>query len=40
MTIYDYAIDLKPGFIPRNCKPYSLSPCHEKAMNNFIDENL
>ena len=37
---YDHAIELKPGFIPRNCKPYPLSPRHEKAMNDFIDENL
>ena len=37
---YDHAIELKPGFIPRNYKPYPLSPRHEKAMNDFIDENL
>ena len=37
---YDHAIELKPGFIPRNCKPYPLSPHHEKAMNDFIDKNL
>ena len=37
---YDHAIELKPSFIPHNCKPYPLSPRHEKAMNDFIDENL
>ena len=37
---YDHAIDLKPSFTLRNCKPYPLSPHHEKAMNDFIDENL
>ena len=28
------------GFIPYNCKSYSLSLYHEKVINNFIDENL
>ena len=37
---YNHVIDFKPGFIPRNCKPYPLSLCHKKAMNDFINENL
>ena len=31
---------MKPDFTPRNCKLYPLSPSEEKAMNEFIDENL
>ena len=37
---YNHAIELKSSFILRNCKPYSLSPCHKKAMNDFVNENL
>ncbi|GJE98040.1 polyprotein, partial [Phanerochaete sordida] len=37
---YDHAIDLKPDFVPRDCKIYPLSPVEEKSMNEFIDENL
>ena len=37
---YDHAIDLKPDFIPRNCKVYPLSQKEEAAMNEFINDNL
>ena len=37
---YDHAINLKPDFVPRNCKVYSLSPKETELMNEFIDENL
>ena len=37
---YNHAIELKPSFIFCNCKPYPLFPCHKKAMNDFINENL
>lgn len=37
---YDHPIDLKPDFIPRNCKVYPLTPKEEQAMNTFLDENL
>lgn len=37
---FDHAINLKPDFIPKNCKVYPLSPKEEQAMNEFIDENL
>ncbi|THH21307.1 hypothetical protein EUX98_g8414 [Antrodiella citrinella] len=36
---YDHAIDLKPEFIPRNCKIYPMSPKELEALNEFIDEN-
>lgn len=37
---YDHPIDLKPDFIPQNCKVYPLTPKEEQAMNTFLDENL
>ena len=37
---YDHAINLKPDFVPRNCKVYPLSPKETELMNEFIDENL
>lgn len=37
---YGHAIDLKPDFVPRNCKVYPLSPKEQEAMDTFIDENL
>lgn len=37
---YDHAIDLKPDFLPKDCKVYPLSPLEEEKMNEFIDENL
>ena len=37
---YDHAIDLKPDFVPKNCKVYPLSPKEQTLMDEFIDENL
>ena len=37
---YDHAIDLKPDFLPKNCKVYPLSPKEQAAMDEFIDDNL
>ena len=37
---YDHAINLKPDFIPKRFKPYSLPVHHQKALNDFIEENL
>lgn len=37
---YDHAIDLKPDFVPRNCKIYPLSPKEQLAMDEFLEENL
>ena len=37
---WDHAIDLKPGFVPKDFKAYQLSPREEQAVNEFIDENL
>lgn len=37
---YDHAIDLKPDFIPKNCKVYPLSPKEQTLMDEFIDDNL
>ncbi|GBE87619.1 hypothetical protein SCP_1102960 [Sparassis crispa] len=37
---WDHAIDLKPDFIPRNCKVYPLSLKEQGAMDDFLEENL
>lgn len=37
---YDHAIDLKPDFIPRDCKVYPLSPLEQEKMDEFLNENL
>ena len=37
---YDHAINLKPDFVPRNCKVYPLSPKETELINELIDENL
>uniref|UniRef100_A0A0W0G5G9 Reverse transcriptase domain-containing protein n=1 Tax=Moniliophthora roreri TaxID=221103 RepID=A0A0W0G5G9_MONRR len=37
---YDHAIELKPDFIPRNCKLYPLSPAEQKEQDKFLEENL
>ncbi|ESK87517.1 reverse transcriptase-rnase h-integrase [Moniliophthora roreri MCA 2997] len=37
---YDHTIDLKPDFIPRNCKLYPLSPTEQEEQDKFLEENL
>uniref|UniRef100_A0A0W0FSN7 RNA-directed DNA polymerase n=1 Tax=Moniliophthora roreri TaxID=221103 RepID=A0A0W0FSN7_MONRR len=37
---YDHAIDLKPDFVPRNCKLYLLSPLEQEEQDKFLEENL
>lgn len=37
---YNHPIKLKEGFVPRKGRPYQVSPKEEKAMADFIDENL
>ncbi|GBE89865.1 Transposon Ty3-G Gag-Pol polyprotein [Sparassis crispa] len=37
---WDHAIDLKPNFIPRDCKVYPLSLKEKGAMDDFLEENL
>uniref|UniRef100_A0A0W0GCQ7 RNA-directed DNA polymerase n=1 Tax=Moniliophthora roreri TaxID=221103 RepID=A0A0W0GCQ7_MONRR len=37
---YNHAIDLKPDFVPRNCKLYPLSPIEQEEQDKFIEENL
>ncbi|ESK82962.1 reverse transcriptase-rnase h-integrase [Moniliophthora roreri MCA 2997] len=37
---YDHAIDLKPDFVPRNCKLYPLSPAEQEEQDKFLEENL
>uniref|UniRef100_A0A0W0G410 Reverse transcriptase-rnase h-integrase n=1 Tax=Moniliophthora roreri TaxID=221103 RepID=A0A0W0G410_MONRR len=37
---YDHAIDLKPDFVPRNCKLYLLSPTEQIEQDKFLEENL
>ncbi|ESK90662.1 reverse transcriptase-rnase h-integrase [Moniliophthora roreri MCA 2997] len=37
---YDHVIDLKPDFVPRNCKLYPLSPAEQVEQDKFLEENL
>ena len=37
---WDHAIDLKPDFVPKNCKVYPLSPKEQAALDTFLEENL
>ncbi|KAI5115933.1 hypothetical protein M0805_007709 [Coniferiporia weirii] len=37
---YDHAINLKPDFIPRDCKLYPLSPKEQLALDQFLEDNL
>ena len=37
---WDHAIDLKPDFVPKDCKVYPLTPQGHTEMDKFIDENL
>jgi len=37
---WDHAIDLKPNFIPKDCKVYPLSPEEQKKQDKFLEENL
>uniref|UniRef100_A0A0W0F076 Reverse transcriptase domain-containing protein n=2 Tax=Moniliophthora roreri TaxID=221103 RepID=A0A0W0F076_MONRR len=37
---YNHAIDLKPDFVPRNCKLYPLSPAEQVEQDKFLKENL
>ena len=37
---YDHATNLKPDFVPRNCKVYPLSPKETELINEFINENI
>src|SRR6202023_1342438 len=37
---WDHAIDLKPDFIPKDCKIYPMSPIEQEKLNEFLEENL
>ena len=37
---YDYAIELKSDFVPKNCKVYPLTLKKEEALETFLQENL
>ena len=37
---WDHTIDLKPNFVPKDCKVYPLTVKENKEMNKFIDDNL
>ncbi|KAF8662072.1 hypothetical protein AX16_001215 [Volvariella volvacea WC 439] len=37
---WDYPIDLKPDFTPRDCKIYPLPPLHQIELDAFLTENL
>jgi len=37
---WDHVIDLKPNFIPKDCKVYPLSPEEQKEQDKFLEENL
>ncbi|GBE89481.1 hypothetical protein SCP_1601430 [Sparassis crispa] len=36
---WDHAIDLKPEFVPKDCKIYPLPPKEQTALDEFLDEN-
>jgi len=37
---WDHAIDLKPDFVPKDCKIYPMSPGEQEKLDEFINENL
>jgi len=37
---WDHAINLKPDFIPKDCKVYSMSPREQEKLDEFINKNL
>jgi hypothetical protein len=37
---WDHAIDLKPNFIPKDCKVYPLTPAEQMKLDEFLEENL
>uniref|UniRef100_A0A0W0FM81 Reverse transcriptase domain-containing protein n=1 Tax=Moniliophthora roreri TaxID=221103 RepID=A0A0W0FM81_MONRR len=37
---YDHAIELKPDFVARDCKLYSLKVPEQQELDKFLDENL
>ena len=37
---WDHAIDLTPGATPADCKIYPLNPQEQKALDEFLEENL
>jgi hypothetical protein len=37
---FDHAIDLKPGFKPKPCKLYPLSPSEQIALDKWLEEHL
>jgi hypothetical protein len=37
---WDHAIDLKDGFVPKDCKIYPMSLIEQEKLDEFIDENM
>src|SRR6202023_2410653 len=37
---WDHAIDLKPDFIPRDCKIYPMTPEEQVKLEEFVNDNL
>ena len=37
---WDHCIELNADFTPSNCKIYSLTPNEQKALDEFLEENL
>uniref|UniRef100_A0A0W0F729 Pro-pol protein n=1 Tax=Moniliophthora roreri TaxID=221103 RepID=A0A0W0F729_MONRR len=37
---YDHAIELKPDFVAKDCKLYSLTTLEQRELDKFLDENL
>ena len=37
---WDHVIELTPGFKPVDCKVYPLNPQEQKALDEFLEENL
>ena len=35
---WDHPIDLKPNFIPKSCKIYSLSETEQAELDTFLDD--
>ncbi|KAF8644052.1 hypothetical protein AX16_008709 [Volvariella volvacea WC 439] len=37
---WDHSIDLKPDFVPKDCKIYPLPPLYQTELDTFLKENL
>jgi hypothetical protein len=37
---WDHTINLKPDFIPKDCKVYPLTPTEQMKLDEFLEENI